>query len=244
MFLNPAATGFLPPTLVVGAHGLLGESARTGDEHTWGVVLADGSTDKWMPGAFSYIREKTESATGTLSRDHEFRLSIAKLAYPGFSVGFGAHYREHEIQGGANHFQANADFGVLWQPVPMFSLGFSAQNVLSTDAEIPENIRDTPTLGLGVSSNYNERLVARLDIVRPERQNPDRRIDVGAGLETIFSSGLSLRLGCNWKESAGQTLFGSGIGYRGPRLQVDYAYQTDARLDREDRHLIDLWIPF
>lgn len=243
-FLNPAAIRFLPPHLHVGIHGQNIEHPVSGDGNTWGVVLADGSLDKIVPGAFSYVRNTIRSPGAATARDQEFRASFGGLAYPGVGVGVGVHYREHEIENVANYYQTNVDMGALWRPTPVFGVGITAQNILSADDKAPESVRDVPTIGLGVLLNYEERFQTRLDLVRPDKFNPDRRIDVAAGLESLFNSGLALRIGCHWKESENKTLLGAGLGYRGPRLQLDYAYQQDTRISGASRHLIDLWIPF
>jgi len=244
-FLNPASLGFSPPYLHVGGHYQSGEHPTEGENRVWGVVLSDGTPDKIMPGALSYIRDRRQTPAGSESVDQEFRGSAGRIVYPGVGLGVGASLPETELNGGGpTHFQTNADIGALWAPFEMIALGFSAQNVFPSGRAAPFGIRNVPTLGLGFHASYEKMFNARLDVSRPDQFNPRRRLDVGAGFESVFESGLAMRIGCHWRETVDKTLVGAGLSYRGPRLQVDYTLQKDTRLDRAIRHLVDLWIPF
>lgn len=243
-FLNPASLGFLPPYLNLGGHYQSGERPGEGESRALGAVLSDGTPDKFIPGAFSYIRDTRKTPTGAESTDDEYRGSVGQIVYAGVSAGASLHYREHKLKGGPRYFQTNIDAGAIWAPIEMLSIGLVAQNILSADDKAPVSVRDVPTFGFGFHASYERMFNFRLDLSRPDKFNPRERTDIGMGFESSFENGLSLRAGCNWKETVDQTLLGAGLGYRGPRLQVDYAFQKDARVDQATRHLVDLWIPF
>lgn len=244
LFLNPGSLGFLPPYLHLGGHYQSAEHPTQGKDQVLGAVLADGTPDKVIPGAFSYIRDQNKAASGQKTTDNEFRITVGKIVYPGVSFGLGLHYREFEVESGPRYFQTNADLGALWSPIEEISMGVVAQNFLSADDKAPEDVRDVPTFGIGFRGSYERHFQLRLDFVRPDKFNPGRRTDIGAGFESSFENGLALRVGCNWKETENKTLLAAGLGYRGPRLQVDYTFQKDTRVDEATRHLVDLWIPF
>jgi hypothetical protein len=81
-------------------------------------------------------------------------------------------------------------------------------------------------------------------VARPLRDNPKNRTNAGVGLETILEQAIAFRTGVNWQETENKTLFAVGIGYRGPRLSIDYTFEKDTRVDEATRHLVDLWMPF
>ncbi len=214
-----------------------------GYSQTYGAILTDGSTDKMFPGALSYLKSR-DIRGGVESKRQDIHLALADRSTKFLAVGLAGHYRTYEQINSSKYNQTNMDLGALLTPLENLGLAFVAYNILSGDENVPVAIRDVPTLAVGMNYIYEETFSARVDAIRPDKFNPNHRTDLLAGLQMTFMESFAVRGGCNWKETANQTWLTGGLGYMGPRLSFNYAYQKELRESVGNRHIVDLWMSF
>ncbi len=242
-FLNPASLRHLKQ-YYVGAIYEQGESPTVGRDKQYGIILADGSPDKVLPGAFSYLRRHIDTPVGAKILEQDYRISLADFVTDAVSMGFGGHYLMHEIDRGPRYFQANLDVGLLYTPLKYFGVGLVGHDLLAVDGKVPLGFQTVPTLGLGFHFIAMELIRTRFDVVRPLKHNRYNRTNVGAGVETLFADFLAFRFGVNFKETENKTLLAAGLGYLGPRLAMSYTFEKDRRVAKATRHFVDLSLPF
>lgn len=241
-FLNPATVAYFREYFVSGVYAA-GMHEQAGFNQTYGLILSDGSPERVLPGALTYLRRRT-SGGGINANEEYVAASLAEAISKYVSVGVTGHYRALKVDTGARYFQTNVDLGLIFSPLENFGIGFVAYNILSAQEKVPVGVRDIPSFGIGSNLILSEVFRLRLDFVRPEKFNPRHRIDTFAGIETEFNNGIISRVGGRWEETQDSTWLTLGTGYRGPRLSFNYAYEQDLRVSDSYRHLIDLWMPF
>jgi hypothetical protein len=240
--INPATLGYMDRyhmTLPFSE----GSHPSEGYSQTYGAILTDGTADKMFPGALAYLKSR-DIRGGVESKRQDIHLALADRATKFFAVGLAGHYRTFEQINSVKYNQTNMDLGALLTPLENVGLAFVAYNILSGDEKVPVSIRDVPTFAVGANFIYEEAFAARVDAVRPDKFNPLHRTDLQAGLQMTFMESFAVRGGCNWKETANQTWLTGGLGYIGPRLSFNYAYNQDLRHSEGVRHIVDLWMSF
>jgi hypothetical protein len=245
-FLNPASLAHLGRYYVSGVYGA---SSHPVDGDSWriGALLADGSAGNIVSGSLSYIRRFADLLGQGRREEQDIQISLAGFALKNLAVGLGLrrlYHRPEVLTDGKEFVQDNAHLGLLYTPFEWLGLGAVAYNLIPASSLVPIEVRVIPSLGLGGHLLIYNILRLRLDVVRPDLENPDRRADLMAGLETLFDEHFAFRLGGYWRETAQQTYLTTGLGFRGPRLSFSYSLQRDVRTAEGSRHLFDMWLPF
>lgn len=242
-FLNPASTAHIKQYFVSG-HYERGEQDNEGDFSRWAVQIADGTTGNLVNGDAHYYKQKIDLPGGAGARvDQDIQLGASAFASTHVSVGVAGHYLMQSGQGRDNA-QLNANLGVIYAPFDYLGFGAVAYDIAGGGSDVLPDRRLIPTYAIGAQFVPVDLLRLRLDIVRPDVQAfKDYRANVMMGLESFFADSFAFRLGCQWLETANQTNVTAGLGYVGPRLQVDYTFEKDIRSAGGVRHFIDLWLP-
>jgi hypothetical protein len=245
--LNPAAVAHLQRYYFSGNYGISNHE-REGDLKQYGLLLADGTEGNSFPGSLSYTRRNLDSKGGGTETQSDIQLSLAEFFSERIALGFTVHRQSNErsqsIAGGGEYTQYNGHIGLMLTPWDFVGLGLVAYDILPPREGVPSGIRTVPTFALGTNLIIQKILHVRLDLVRPDLDNPNRRTNVMAGFDTYFREDFAARVGVMAKETADQTYFTAGLGYKGPKLSIDYTYQKDTRVADSGRHLFDLWLPF
>jgi hypothetical protein len=242
-YLNPASLGHLQRYYFSSAYGF-GRHENEGEFSEFSLLLADGMPDNLLPGALSFVRRWEPGSPS----EPGYRLDDLQLGTAGFPLrhltfGLAIHRRVTQLSAQQSYTQYNLNSGFLFTPNESLGFGIVAYDFLPADGDVPVGLRLVPTYALGVHGVIHQILRVRLDLVRPDR-GAGGRTDVMAGLETFFRPDFAFRLGGQWKETRNQHYLTAGLGYKGPRLSVDYSYQKDVRVAQGSRHLIDMWLPF
>lgn len=240
-WLNPAALtqarGYF-----FGAHGSIADHAITGNQKQYGLVAADNEADQLGAGSLSYIHTNNSRSQGNLYTQ-DIQAAAAAQVLSNFSVGVAVHRLSQAVSVGTNQTQYNATLGVLWTPVTDLGFGLVGYDLIPQGHSIPDDLRLIPTIAFGSDWIIKKFLQVRLDFSHPLAL-ADGRTDVMAGLGTYFDQNFAFRFGTDWKETKNETWLTAGVGFTGPKLSVDYAFQKDIRQAEGHRHSIDLWMPF
>ncbi len=245
IYLNPAMVAFLEKYYA----SISTESAShpiNGTSGGWGISLADGTAGTLLPGSLSFVRQIIDPPNGISDTQQDIQVNLAVRPFRSLAIGLTGHDQTDQILsnlGGAQYTQYGLHVGTLFTPTAAVGVGFVAYDVIPTGGGVPAPYHVQPTLAVGGSYSYEKVFRARLDMVRPDTQNPGQRINVGLGIESYFEETVAFRLGAFWKETVDQDYLSAGLGYIGPRLSLNYSFQQDIRNGGNYRHVIDLWLP-
>ena len=215
-----------------------GDLRGGGYRSTYGLVLADGSQDKILAGGLSYFYRKS---TGELV-DQDISVSLAEFSSGKMAFGLGGHrywYRSPSL--GSGH-QYNLNVGIIWSPMERFGLGLALKDIWPNPDNIPAPLKQVPTYILGIHYLIDEAFRVRSDLTLPDKENPNRRMDLSLGFESFIYEEFALRAGHNWQETVDAGTWTMGFGYIGPKLSLNYAFEHDWRNDLTI-HKIDIWLP-
>jgi hypothetical protein len=115
-----------------------------------------------------------------------------------FAFGLSGHRLTNQLlvrDVGSEYTQYNMGLGVLFVANANIGLAATIQDLLPGDSAVPEAVRLRPTYGLGFNFIYEKFFRVRLDLARPDANNPERRINVSAGIESVFADMVIVRLG-------------------------------------------------
>lgn len=224
LWLNPATLPHLKGRF------LLGSFAK--DEV--GASLSDNTEESTLPAGFSFVQKKSDSSFGEL-RQQDFAVSLAEFIVDKWTVGLTGHYREQKIPL-ASYTQTNADVGFMYTPNSNIGLGLVAYNVFGEKDTIPKEFREKTSVAGGFNYIYHNSIRFRLDATSESF--------FGVGLETYLNKFLITRFGFSDDTDDERQLVTVGLGFNGPRFQINYAYQGNTQKSGDYRHSVDLVIPF
>lgn len=230
--VDPGDAGFLNPGTLVHLRGHYLFSSFSKDE--FAVSLSDNSEESFLPSALGYVQKRSIVSQGELQQ-HDILLSLAEFAVDKLSFGITGHYLEQKLEV-ASYRQTNADLGLIYTPQPHIGWALVAYNVFGEDKNIPENFRSKTSLAAGFNYIYRNTVRARLDATSESV--------FMAGLETYINQFFISRLGYQNDTDDQREIITAGLGFKGPKFVLDYAYQGNSQISGDYRHSVDLVIPF
>jgi hypothetical protein len=241
-FLNPASVVPLRKYYMSGIYGTSSHPVN-GDQSTYGVSLADGTADNLFPAALSYIHRFVQGENGFTDVQQDAQIAVgASLLGSKLGLGIAGHQTTDLLNTGTRYTQTNMNAGVIFAPVDYLGLAATVTDIFVTSESVAQAQQVIPTYAIGGHLIIQEMFRFRLDFVRPDSGN--ERTNVMAGIETYFTPSFAFRVGEMWRETMDQDFLTLGLGYHGPNLSFDYAYQRDMRAGAGETHLIDLFLGF
>lgn len=198
------------------------------------LSLTQNDKQSVVPGAISYFADKEVQM---------FSLSLADFMFENISFGVSATYWQAEFESqDRRETTFNGNVGVIWTPIKNLGLGFAAENVLSPPDVFKLNDRLAPSSRFGLNYLYSEWFRWRLDFVTLRNNQwddwtPQTGVESYVGKWFVLRTGVSRPTGL--KES-----WSAGFGFDLPRFKVDYASQWHVDGGDDQRHSVDLEIPF
>jgi hypothetical protein len=244
-FLNPASLSFIKNyNLAAGYqasdHPLAGHRAE------FSGMISDATENGMVPGSLAYSHRYTEPPLAASPyTEEDVAVAISRVVMPHIALGLGAHRQLYMPSVGSTSAQNNATLGALWAPSSVVGVAAVAYDILPVDPDpgMPDGSKQKPTYAVGLFAQPLPFLRLRADVVRPTEGLRNGRTNAMLGLESQFHPEFLFRLGAEWLETEDQTVLTAGLGWHGPRLSLEYAFQKDVRVDGGFRHLIDLWLP-
>ena len=249
---NPGESALLNPATLsqlknyYGSLGMdWGEHPIAGASNEFAAMLADGSPDKAFPGDFSYVQKRVTTSNGYSTNLQDFQLGVADAPNDSVSFGLSIHRETYLDNTGHSYAQNNVNFGTLFTPIKELAFAFVAYDMLGGDSAVPQEFQTIPTWAVGATYKFASLFDCSVDVVRPDKFNEGHRLNTELGIETYFRNDFALRAGWQWHEVGfEEKLFSLGLGYKGPRLSVDYTFQKDTLIDTGVRQFVDLWLHF
>src|SRR5690606_34247688 len=99
-----------------------------------------------------------------------------------------------------------------------------------------------PGFGVGLQYTVMEIIRLRGDVSQQTEANPNGRRVHNAGLEFILENDFYLRTGLKNDDYRSETFYTMGLGWKGPRLKIAYAYQDETGDGHGSAHTVDIWM--
>lgn len=207
----------------------------------WIVGITDNDLESIVPAGFSYTRVRSGEGTKELiSKD--LRLTLA--GFLGKWVSFGVSGRQNEVElRGVSWKQVNADLGFSFIANRNFGLAAVFYDVMDGNREMPDAVRLRPRTGVGANYVYEDFMRFRLDVVSAAGNNFGRAATL-LGYETELNDFVAFRLGAGDEPEYERQIGSLGVGLNLPRFRLNYAFQSGLKGEFENRHSVDLGIPF
>lgn len=241
-YLNPAVIAFTPGYLLATGFSHVSRSEqRLPDQDEFSVQLSDNMPDTVVPSALAYSQKK-DLATEINWTQREIRLALGNVLYGRSALGVGINYRQ-ERDVVASHQGAALTMGALFGLNDRLGLAIVAENLLPFLDEDGLRERFSPLTGLGASYNFSRTLRGRLDLTS-ESNNSWARPTVAMGIENFWNRWLLFQLGAARNGEKKENTWSSGLGFRGPKFGIHYAFQSVSGQNYADaRHSVDLALP-
>jgi hypothetical protein len=201
-----------------------------------GIGVIENDKGSIVPGALSYFGDK---------HTQYFALSLADFVVNNFAFGLSASYWQVKLddQSSKRSTTYNGTAGVTWTPTEHLGIGFIASNFLTP----PEKFRSDeslmpPSSRFGFNYLFSNWFRWRFDVIT-FKNNDWENWTPETGFETYFGEFMSLRIGYNKPQGLKES-WSAGLGLSLPRFSVDYASVWNANGGTEQRHSVDLTIPF
>lgn len=223
---------FLNPASLVHLRGRYLWSSFADDELA--ISLSDNTPETAIPAALSYVKQSSKMTLGDLDQ-HNFSMSLSEFVIDKISFGVTGHYLEQKLPN-SSYRQINGDLGLMYTPRPHIGLALVAYNIFGEKNDIPKELRKKFHLGAGFNYIYKNVARFRLDATSDSI--------FMTGIETYATEFLITRFGYQNDIIDKRELLTAGLGFKGPRFGLHYAYQGSQQSSADYRHSVDLEIPF
>jgi hypothetical protein len=244
-FLNPATIPYFGEYFGTLFYSQ-GEHPTTGEEQQFGVLLSDGVPERLFQGALAYVHGNLNPAGPGDITTQDMYGAASGLITRTISFGLSAHRFMYKVNGGAETIQWNGGAGLFYGYSKALQFALVANDLLNEKDSVPVAARLVRSYAVAGNFQYEKRFNIRLDLVRPDENNPEGNTDILTGIESEVYNYAAFRAGFAWRESQGpeRRVFTTGFGFKGPKLRADYSFEKDTKVAGGSRHSFDLWMPF
>jgi len=236
--LNPATLALLTGYYFGALYSAESEGVNSGASK-YHLAVSDANEDVAFPASLTYSKVIISEEGKRDVNEQEIQIGFGKSIAPNLAIGASVKRLSEDSLNGPSLADYNGSFGFLLIPTASLGIGLVFDDVLNSP-----DISMNPVVGAGIQYLLLDVARLRVDWDQPQKSNPDRKGEMMVGLESLFlGEGFSLRAGEKWDQYHGRQLGSLGLGWQGPKLGIDYAYEKD--LDSTDfRHLVDLSLQF
>lgn len=216
-------------------------SFRTNERHTTtGIQMLDNSQGLLVPGGAAYFQRKSERPGADVFTDHVLVVGAGIFLHPVWTVGANLIRIEH-VSDAKTYEQWDGTIGFMHTPRPWMGVGYALQSFTNPAQELPDFLKLYRQHVLGFSFLWNDFLRWRNDIRFQDEANPKRHWIFHSGIDSTIGQFWSVRLGYEWNNLTGETFATYGLGFKGPRLRINYAIKQLHGGD--SAHSIDMRLP-
>jgi hypothetical protein len=208
----------------------------------WALTVSDNGADSLFPAGLEFIKTTT-TAVDTQQLGISFSTPRWKKIAIGGTVSM-LEYTNFVTTGTEQKYrQTTFDLGATVAVSKNFGFGIVATKMASSSIDLPENLQIQKTMGAGISYTYQNFARLRFDVISGPNNTTDKLV-YGVGFENYINDWLVFRLGYKTDNVVVKDYFTAGLGFAGPQFGLHYAYISNVSDKKEDKHLIDLSIPF
>lgn len=235
--LNPASLAFLSGYQGVASYRSFALDPF-GNISDFKVSISDNHTENIFPAALVYAKHRTwEGNIG--KNEEEMHLSISKFYFEKVSFGFDIERYSMTPDTSTSTTEWDSTFGAIYSLTLNWGLGFVAQNYLPTNSTALIS-----KFGLATAYNFENVVRIQFDLLYPSELNENRRFIYMAGFESHYIKDVGLRFGFRLDDVEHQNHWTLGIGWTGPKIALDYAFEKNTQNQLEMAHSVDLRIYF
>lgn len=205
-----------------------------------GATISDNGREALFPAALAFNRtDQNHLLTQNLM------LAVAYTPLARLSFGLAVSLVEYtvDIPVEEKFRQTTGDLGVTYAFSKIFAVGLVSSKAFSSKTDLNETLQKQRTLGFGTNYTYLNFVRFRFDVESAPDNKFDRMVYMG-GLETFLNDWMILRFGYQNNNVLSKNFLSTGIGFAGPQFGFHYAYLTNPADHDDDRHSVDLGIPF
>lgn len=208
----------------------------------WALTVADNGRDAYFPAALIFRRTEVDNVN-----TQQLGVAFATPRYYGLTFGGALSVYDYTHKIAAN-IEEEYKVGVLDLAMTLaatknLGFGFVAKKVGSGKADLPKPLQVQQTISLGMSYTYQSFARLRFDVESAPDNKTDKLVYM-VGLENFLNDWLVFRLGFQNNNVVLKDFFTAGLGFAGPQFGLHYAYISNIKDRTENKHLIDLSIPF
>ena len=208
----------------------------------WALAVSDNGQEVYLPAALKFIKTQT-----SLLNTQQLGLSFASRRWKKVSFGGSASMMEYTNYISTaleqKYRQTTLDLAATYALATNLGIGLVANKVGSSKIDLSENLQVQKTTAIGFSYTYQNFARFRFDI----ETAPDNRADklnYMFGIENYINDWVVFRIGYQINKVVVKDYFTVGVGFAGPQFGLHYAFISNTADKAEDKHLIDLGIPF
>lgn len=205
------------------------------------VTISDNGKEALFPAAIAFDTYEKDNF-----KTQDMAVVLAYSARPNLSFGTTISLVEY-VQSGLvseqKYRQTVGDLGVAYMINKDISVGAVAKKAFSSSSDVDPLLQKQKSIGLGGNYTYQNFVRFRFDVESAPDNKTDRLIYM-AGIETFVNDWVVARFGYQNNNVEAKNFLTAGAGFSGPQFGIHYAYLTNVADRTEDRHSVDLGIPF
>lgn len=206
-----------------------------------GLIISDNGREALFPAALAFNRTELDHLqTQTIA------LSLAYSPIPKLSFGLGIGLIEYSFDNSTTEQklrQTAGDFGMTYAFFKNFAIGVVGYKVFASKSDLDSRIQKQKSVGAGINYTYESFARFRFD-VESGPDNKTNRMIYMSGLETYINEWMVLRMGYQNNNVLSKNFVTAGLGFAGPQFGLHYAYLSNPADSDDNRHSVDLGIPF
>lgn len=238
-FLNPASLAHVKQFTIAGFANFIQNDLNVSTRDLGGVFI-DNNPDAVLPAAFSYLQRTGDLGRGTPRlRQDDYQLSFGRLVTSGLAAGLSVRYFKDSTDPSNSTSLWTGHWGLLFTPFENLGLGFVKYNVAPTNLAAAKS-----SSGFGAHYLIQDMLRLRGDLTYQDVDNPGAKVALMLGLEAVVQNTFMFRTGYKADQLNQQETMSMGLGWDGPRIGFDYAYELMTTNSSYYVHAIDLRIFF
>ena len=206
-----------------------------------GLTISDNGKDALFPAALAFVRSEKENF-----KTQDMALVIAYRVAPRLSLGTTISMVEYvqDLKGlEQKNRQTVGDIGASILINKEISVGVVANKIFSSSCELDSALQKQKSYGAGMNFTYQNFVRFRFDVESAPENKTNKLIYMG-GVETYMNDWVVARFGYQNNNVLAKNYMTAGAGFAGPQFGIHYAYLTNVSDRNEDRHSVDLGIPF
>lgn len=206
-----------------------------------GLTISDNGREALFPAAVILNRVEVDDF-----QTQNIGVAVAYSPMPKLSFGLGASLVEYSFKNSVNDQkfrQTVGDFGATYALSSAFAIGVVANKIFSSKSDLAENLQKQRTIGAGTNYTYQNFVRFRFDVESGPENKTDRLVYM-SGIETFLNDWMIIRLGYQNNNVLSKNFTSAGLGFAGPQFALNYAYLNNPANSDDNRHSVDLGIPF
>jgi hypothetical protein len=208
----------------------------------WAITVSDNAPDSLFPAALQIINTR-QTNVNTQKLGLTFAAPRLKTLVVGATAAMVSYEHNPNLNTAEKFHQGVVDVGATLAINRDIGIGFVANRTGSTKVDLAENLQLQKTMAMGLSYTYGNFIRFRFD-VESGPNNVTERLVYKAGMENFINDWMVARLGYQNNNVVFKNYGSLGLGFVGPQFGLHYAYISDVAGGTDQKHLIDLAIPF